>query len=210
MENENLYGYGRVSTKEQNLDRQIQALLEFGIKKENLFVDKQSGKDFNRPDYQLLKQILKRTTNNVLVIKSIDRLGRNYKEIQKEWKELTIDLKTDIVVLDMPILDTRKYKDTMGNFIADIVLQILSYGAENERTNIRTRQAEGIAIAKAQGKQLGRPTIELPTNFGEEYILWKNGKQTAKATMEHLNLKKSKFYEFVREYEKEYITSKIS
>lgn len=202
MENENLYGYGRVSTKDQNLDRQIQALLEFGIKKENLFIDKQSGKDFNRQDYQLLKQILKRTTNNILVIKSIDRLGRNYKEIQKEWKELTIDLKTDIVVLDMPILDTRKYKDTMGNFIADIVLQILSFVAENERENIRTRQAEGIAIAKAKGKQLGRPTIGLPTNFGEEYILWKNGKQTAKATMEHLNLKKSKFYEFVREYEK--------
>lgn len=148
-----------------------------------------------------MKQILKRTQNNVLVIKSIDRLGRNYQEIQKEWQEITTELATDIVVLDMPVLDTRKYKDTMGNFISDLILQVLSYVAENERTNIKTRQAEGIAIAKAKGKKFGRPTIELPREFETQYNLWKNGKQTAKTTIENLNLKKSKFYGFVREYE---------
>lgn len=202
MENQiNLYGYARVSTQHQNLERQIQALEEYGITKENLFIDKKSGKDFNRQDYQLLKQILKRTSNNCLVIKSIDRLGRNYQEIQKEWQEITTELKTDIVVLDMPILDTRKYKDTMGNFISDLILQVLSYVAENERTNIKTRQAEGIAIAKAQGKKFGRPTIEIPKDFETQYQLWRNGKQTAKVTMANLNLKKSKFYSFVRAYE---------
>ena len=137
---QNLYGYARVSTKEQNTDRQIQALKEFGIEEENIFEDKKSGKDFKREEYQLLKRILKRTTNNVLVIKSIDRLGRNYKEIQNEWREITQDLKTDIVVLDMEILDTRKYKDLLGNFIADLVLQVLSFVAEQERNNIKSRQ----------------------------------------------------------------------
>ena len=180
MENQiNLYGYARVSTQKQNLERQIEALTKFGITKENLFIDKKSGKDFNREDYQLLKQILKRTQNNVLVIKSIDRLGRNYQEIQKEWQEITTELKTDIVVLDMPILDTRKYKDTMGNFISDLILQVLSYVAENERTNIRQRQAEGIAIAKAK-KIMGRPKIKLPKDFQTQYNLWRQGKQTAK------------------------------
>lgn len=201
MENQNIYGYARVSTQHQNLERQIQALQEYGISKENIFIDKKSGKDFNREDYQLLKQILKRTQNNVMVIKSIDRLGRNYQEIQKEWQEITMNLKTDIVVLDMPILDTRKYKDTMGNFISDLILQVLSYVAENERTNIKTRQAEGIAVAKAKGKKFGRPSIKLPESFEEQYILWKNGEQTARATMANLNLKKSKFYAFCREYE---------
>lgn len=201
MENQiNLYGYARVSTQKQNLERQIEALTKFGITKENLFIDKKSGKDFNREDYQLLKQILKRTQNNVLVIKSIDRLGRNYQEIQKEWQEITTELKTDIVVLDMPILDTRKYKDTMGNFISDLILQVLSYVAENERTNIRQRQAEGIAIAKAK-KIMGRPQIKQPKDFQPQYNLWRQGKQTAKVTMANLNLKKSKFYSFVRAYE---------
>lgn len=202
MENQiNLYGYARVSTKHQNLERQIQALEEYGITKENLFIDKKSGKDFNRQDYQLLKQILKRTQNNVLVIKSIDRLGRNYQEIKREWEELATELKTDIVVLDMPILDTRKYKDTMGNFISDLILQVLSYVAENERTNIRQRQAEGIAIAKAQGKRFGRPTIEIPKDFETQYQLWRNRKQTAKVTMANLGLRKSKFYSIIRDYE---------
>lgn len=201
MENQiNMYGYARVSTQKQNLERQIRALEEYGITKENLFIDKKSGKDFNREDYQLLKQILKRTSNNCLIIKSIDRLGRNYQEIQKEWQEITTELKTDIVVLDMPILDTRKYKDTMGNFISDLILQVLSYVAENERTNIRQRQAEGIAIAKAKGV-MGRKSIPCPSNFKQEYNNWKNGKQTAKTTMANLKLKKSKFYSFVREYE---------
>lgn len=200
MEKQNLYGYARVSTQKQNLDRQIQALKEYGIVEENIFLDKKTGKDFNREEYQLLKQILKRTSNNILVIKSIDRLGRNYKEIQKEWQELTINLKTDIIVLDMPLLDTTKNKELLGTFISDLILQILSYVAENERINIRARQAEGIAIAKAQGK-MGRPKIQIPFNFKEEYNLWRQGKQTAKITMQNLKLKKSKFYSFVRVYE---------
>lgn len=203
MEKLNLYGYARVSTQKQNLDRQLEALKQYGIAEENIFVDKKTGKDFNREDYQLLKQILKRTTNNVLVIKSIDRLGRNYKEIQKEWQELTVELHTDIIVLDMPLLDTTKNKELLGTFISDLILQVLSYVAENERINIKTRQAEGIAIAKAQGRMTGRPKIVVPTNFEEQYKLWRSGKQTAKATMANLKLKKSKFYSFIREYEKQ-------
>lgn len=198
---QNLYGYARVSTKEQNTDRQIQALREFGIKEEDIFVDKKSGKDFNRGEYQLLKRILKRTTNNVLVIKSIDRLGRNYREIQNEWREITQDLKTDIVVLDMEILDTRKYKDLLGNFIADLVLQVLSFVAEQERNNIKSRQKEGIKIAKSKNVKFGRPRIEKPKNFEEEYKKWKKGEQTAKTTMDNLLLKRNKFYMFVKEYE---------
>ena len=198
---QNLYGYARVSTKEQNTDRQIQALKEFGIEEENIFEDKKSGKDFNREEYQLLKRILKRTTNNVLAIKSIDRLGRNYKEIQNEWREITQDLKTDIVVLDMEILDTRKYKNLLGNFIADLVLQVLSFVAEQERINTRQRQKEGIKIAKSKNVKFGRPRIERPHNFEEEYKKWKKGKQTAKTTMDNLSLKRNKFYMFVKEYE---------
>lgn len=197
----NLYGYARVSTKEQNEDRQTQALTEFGITEDNVFIDKKSGKDFEREEYQLLKRILKRTQNNVLIIKSIDRLGRNYKEIQNEWREITQDLKTDIVVLDMPILDTRQYKDLLGNFIADLILQVLSFVAEQERVSIRKRQREGIEVAKAKGKKFGRPKIELPKEFKEQYIKWKKGEQTAKETMENLDLKRGKFYMFVREYE---------
>ena len=194
MENQiNLYGYARVSTQHQNLERQIQALLEYGITKENLFIDKKSGKDFNREDYQLLKQILKITQNNVLFIKSIDRLGRNYQEIQKEWQEITTELKTDIVVLDMPILDTRKYKDTMGNFISDLILQVLSYVAENERTNIRQRQAEGIAIAKAKGVHMGRPAIQIPKDFEIQYSLWKKRKTNSKKNHSKFRTKKNIF-----------------
>lgn len=198
---QNLYGYARVSTKEQNTDRQVQALKEFGIEEENIFEDKKSGKDFNREEYQLLKRILKRTTNNVLVIKSIDRLGRNYKEIQNEWREITQDLKTDIVVLDMEILDTRKYKNLLGNFIADLVLQVLSFVAEQERNNIKIRQEEGIKIAKSKNVKFGRPRIKRPQNFEEEYNKWKKGEQTAKTTMDNLSLKRNKFYMFVKEYQ---------
>lgn len=201
---QNLYGYVRVSTREQNEARQIEALKEYGITEDNLFIDKESGKDFNRNEYQLLKQIIKRTKNNVIIIKSIDRLGRNYKEIQKEWTEITQDLKTDIVVLDMPLLDTRQYKDLLGTFISDLILQVLSFVAEQERENIRTRQAEGIAIAKVRGtrtgRPIGRPKIPIPENFEEEYIKWKEGKQTAKKTMENLHLRRGKFYMFVNEY----------
>ena len=161
----NMYGYARVSTQHQNEDRQIEALKEFGIDEENIFVDKRSGKDFEREEYQLLKKIMKRTQNNVLVIKSIDRLGRNYKQIQEEWREVTKDLKTDIVVLDMPILDTRQYKDLLGSFISDLVLQVLSFVAEEERTRIKCRQKEGIAIAKAKGKKFRQTSSRDSTKF---------------------------------------------
>lgn len=161
----NMYGYARVSTQHQKEDRQIEALKEFGIDEENIFVDKRSGKDFEREEYQLLKKIMKRTQNNVLVIKSIDRLGRNYKQIQEEWREVTQDLKTDIVVLDMPILDTRQYKDLLGSFISDLVLQVLSFVAEEERTRIKCRQKEGIAIAKAKGKKFRQTSSRDSTKF---------------------------------------------
>ena len=199
----NLLGYARVSTQSQNEDRQVEALLDYGIKEENIFIDKVSGKDFNRPEYKFVKELLKRTkdNNNVLVIKSIDRLGRNYKEILKEWQELTHDFNVDIVVLDMPLLDTTKYKDLLGTFIADLVLQVLSYVAEQERINIKQRQSEGIKIAKEKGTKFGRPEIKRPENFDEEYKKWKNGEQTAKVTMENLGLKRGKFYMFVRERE---------
>ena len=200
---ENIYGYARVSSKDQNEYRQIEALKEYGVLDKNIFIDKKSGKDFDREQYKFLKRLLERTENNVLIIKSIDRLGRNYKQIQNEWREITQELKTDIVVIDMPMLDTRKYKDTLGIFISDLVLQVLSFVAEQERDNIKGRQAEGIAVAKNKGVKFGRPKIELPENFVNEYELWKSGKQTAKYTMEALKLKRGKFYMFVKEYEKQ-------
>lgn len=196
----NIYGYCRISTKEQNEARQVEALLKYGVKEENIFVDRKSGKDFKREQYQLLKQILKRTKNNLLVIKSIDRLGRNYKEIQEEWKEL-IQF-TDIKILDMPLLDTTLNKDLLGTFISDLILQVLSFCAENERKNIKERQAQGIAIAKAQGKYKGgKKRINIPSNFEEEYKKWKLGQQTAKTTMEHCFLKRTTFYAMVKEFE---------
>lgn len=200
----NLIGYARVSTKEQKEDRQIQALLDYGVKEENIFVDKVSGKDFERQEYKFIKELLKRTkeNENILVIKSIDRLGRNYKEILKEWQELTHDLNVDIIVLDMPLLDTTRDKNILGTFISDLVLQVLSFVAEQERDNIKQRQKEGIKIAKEKGKRFGRPEIERPKNFEEEYLKWKKGEQTAKVTMERLGLKRGKFYMFVREYER--------
>lgn len=196
----NIYGYCRISTKEQNEARQVEALLKYGVKEENIFVDRKSGKDFNREQYQLLKQIIKRTKNNLLVIKSIDRLGRNYKEIQEEWKELM--QYTDIKILDMPLLDTTLNKDLLGTFISDIILQLLSFCAENERKNIKERQAQGIEIAKKQGKYKGgKKRINIPSNFEEEYKKWKLGRQTAKTTMEHCFLKRTTFYAMVKEFE---------
>lgn len=197
----NIYGYCRISTKEQNEARQVEALLKYGVKEENIFVDRKSGKDFNREQYQLLKQILKRTKNNLLVIKSIDRLGRNYKEIQEEWKELM--KYTDIKILDMPLLDTTLNKDLLGTFISDLILELMSFCAENERKNIKERQAQGIAIAKAQGKYKGgKKRINIPSNFEEEYKKWKLRQQTAKATMEHCFLKRTTFYAMVKEFER--------
>lgn len=157
--------YVRVSTKEQNEDRQMIALHEMGVNDENIFIDKQSGKDFNRPLYR--RMLKKLRPNDILFIKSIDRLGRNYEEIQEQWRILTKEKRIDIVVIDMPLLDTRRGKDLMGTFLSDIVLQLLSFVAENERTTIRQRQAEGIAAAKAKGVRFGRPPRPVPDNFEE-------------------------------------------
>jgi len=174
-----VYGYARVSTREQNEDRQLIALHEVGVDDKFIYLDKQSGKDFNRPQYKRLLRKLKR--DDLLYIKSIDRLGRNYEEILQQWRYLTKDKGIDIVVLDMPLLDTRRGKDLMGTFLSDIVLQVLSFVAENERTNIKQRQLEGIAAAKAKGIRFGRPPKPLPENFHEAYQRWKQGEITGTA-----------------------------
>lgn len=168
----NTYGYARVSSMDQNEERQIIALKNAHIPVKNIFVDKQSGKDFNRPKYKELIKKLKK--GDILYVLSIDRLGRNYEEIQKQWRTLTKEIGIDICVLDMPLLDTRRGKDLMGTFIADLVLQILCFVAQNERENIRKRQAEGIAAAKEKGIKFGRPLKKVPDNFGEIVQKWEN------------------------------------
>ena len=173
-----VYGYIRVSSKDQKEDRQQIALKEVGVNLQNIYVDKQSGKDFNRPQYKKMLRKLKK--DDLLYIKSIDRLGRNYAEILQQWRILTKEKGVDIVVLDMPLLDTRRGKDLMGTFLSDIVLQVLSFVAENERTNIKQRQAEGIAAAKAQGIKFGRPPLPLPDNFYEVHKAWRSKKITLK------------------------------
>ena len=196
----NLYGYIRVSTREQNEDRQILALKELAIPEKNLFMDKQSGKDFKRPQYRKMVRKLKK--DDLLYIKSIDRLGRNYSEILEQWRILTKEKGIDIVVLDMPLLDTRRGKDLMGTFLSDIVLQVLSFVAENERTNIRQRQAEGIAAAKARGVRFGRPPKSLPENFHHLYQQWKNGKITGSAAAKQCGMPLSTFRYRAEIYEK--------
>ena len=173
------FGYIRVSSKEQNEDRQLLAISEVGVEKKNIYLDKQSGSDFNRPMYKKLVRKLRK--DDVLYVKSIDRLGRNYEEILQQWRYLTKEKGIDIVVLDMPLLDTRRGKDLMGTFLSDIVLQLLSFVAENERINIKQRQAEGIAAAKAKGVQFGRPPKPLPDNFACVYRRWKKGEITGMA-----------------------------
>lgn len=185
------YGYIRVSTREQNEDRQLIALQAVGVPTENIFLDKQSGKDFDRPRYKSLVKKLKK--DDLLYIKSIDRLGRNYEEIQQQWRKLAKDKGVDIVVLDMPLLDTRKGKDLMGTFLSDIVLQILSFVAENERTNIRQRQAEGIAAAMARGVHFGRTSSPLPENFPDVYLRWESGAITGVAAAAELGMPVSSF-----------------
>lgn len=172
----NSYGYIRVSSRDQNEDRQLVAMQELKIPYSHIYIDKQSGKDFNRPKYKRLLRKLRR--DDLLYIKSIDRLGRNYGEILEQWRILTKEKGIDIVVLDMPLLDTRRGKDLMGTFLSDIVLQVLSFVAENERTNIRQRQAEGIAAAKARGVRFGRPPRPLPPEFHSAYQEWRNGNIT--------------------------------
>jgi DNA invertase Pin-like site-specific DNA recombinase len=193
------FGYIRVSSKDQNELRQRESMLNIGIDERDIFMDKQSGKSFDRPEYQLMKRMVRK--GDILYIHSLDRFGRNKDEILKEWKELTKDMGVDIVVLDMPLLDTTKHKDSLGTLIADIVLQILSWMAEEERLKIRTRQREGIDAALNKGVQFGRPKITYPTNFDEVYSEWKKGDITATKAMKILNLKKNTFYKLVKEYE---------
>ena len=195
--NENVYGYVRVSTKEQNLDRQILALREFGIPDRFICPEKQSGKDFERPVYKRLVKKLK--PGDTLVIKSIDRLGRNYDEILEQWRIITKEKRADIVVLDMPLLDTRQGRDLTGTLIADIVLQLLSYVAQTEREYIRQRQAEGIAAARAKGKHLGRRPKEKPENYPAVFVRWRNGELSARKAAQELGVNHKTFLKWTEE-----------
>ena len=197
-----IYGYVRVSSKDQNEDRQLVALQTLRIPEKNIYVDKQSGKDFERPQYKRLVRKIKK--DDLLYIKSIDRLGRNYEEILEQWRVLTKEKGIDIVVLDMPLLDTRRGKDLMGTFLSDIVLQVLSFVAENERTNIRQRQAEGIAAAKAKGVRFGRPPKPLPENFYEVYQAWRGKKISLKEAAKACNFPSGTFYDKARKFESAY------
>ena len=188
----NTYGYVRVSTRDQNEDRQLIALRELSIPERNIFLDKQSGKDFQRPQYRRL--VKKLQPGDLLCIKSIDRLGRNYTEILEQWRLLTKERGIDIAVLDMPLLDTRRGKDLMGTFLSDIVLQVLSFAAENERSNIRQRQAEGIAAAKAKGVRFGRPPLPLPDNFSKVHRDWRNKKLTLREAADACAMPVGTFY----------------
>ncbi len=198
MNDMNIYGYMRVSSKDQNEERQLIALREAGVKDQNIFLDKQSGKSFDRPQYQKLIRILKK--EDLVYIKSIDRLGRNYEEILQQWWVITKGKGVDIVVLDMPMLDTRRGKDLMGTFLSDIVLQVLSFVAENERSNIRQRQAEGIAAAKARGVAFGRPAKDVPTDFAKIVKAWERKRISFEETLRICNMSESTFYRRLREH----------
>jgi DNA invertase Pin-like site-specific DNA recombinase len=193
------FSYIRVSSAEQNIDRQLNEMLELGISERDIFIDRQSGKDFDRPQYKALKAVLRK--GDVLYIKSIDRFGRNSREIKKEWEEITQGLGVDIKVLDMPLLDTTQYKDLIGNFVSNLVLEVLSFVAEQERVNIKQRQQEGIKAAKAKGKHLGRPKAKLPEQWETVYQEWKLKNITAVKAMQKLDLTKSTFYKLVKKYE---------
>ena len=200
MEEINIYGYMRVSSKEQNEDRQKIALTEMGVPENNIYMDKQSGKDFERTQYKRL--LRKLNENSVLYIKSIDRLGRNYGELNEQWRIITKEKKADIVVIDMPLLDTRREKNLLGTFISDVVLALLSYVAENERTNIKQRQAEGIAAAKARGVKFGRPPLPIPENFYQMHKDWRAGKITIEEAAKACNMCPKTFYSKAVKYEK--------
>lgn len=195
----NVYGYLRVSSRDQNEDRQRIALREMEVSEKNIFVDKQSGKDFDRPAYKCMVRRMKK--DDLLYIKSIDRLGRNYEEILEQWRILTKEKGIDIVVLDMPLLDTRRGKDLMGTFLSDVVLQVLSFVAENERINIRQRQAEGIAAAKARGVKFGRPAIPCPDNFREVHKDWRNKKITLRQAADACGMPIGTFYGKAKKFE---------
>ncbi len=193
-----VYGYVRVSSQDQNEDRQMIAMEQAGVPRENIYVDKQSGKDFNRPNYKRLLKKLK--AGDILFVKSIDRLGRNYEEILSQWRMITKEKEVDMVVIDMPLLDTRRDKNLLGTFISDIVLQLLSYVSETERTNIRQRQAEGIAAAKKRGVKFGRPIKEMPPNFGEVIEKWDKKELTIQEILKMYEMSESTFYRRMREY----------
>ena len=196
--NTKTFAYCRVSSTDQNEDRQVEAMLELGINERDIFIDKCSGKDFDRPQYQALKLQLRE--GDLLVIKSIDRLGRNYKQICEEWREIVRDIKANIKVVDMPILDTTRTDGLIGEVISDIVLQLLGYVAEQERAFIKQRQAEGIKLAKEKGKRLGKPPIQYPDNWQDIYQIWKSGSITAREAMKRLNLKPTSFYKLAKNY----------
>lgn len=193
------YGYIRVSSRDQNEERQFIALQSKGVKKSCIYIDKKSGKDFDRPQYKKLIKKLK--PGDLLMIQSIDRLGRNYEEVQNQWRFLTKEKEVDICVIDMPLLDTRQGKDLLGTFIADIVLQILSFVAQNEREYIRKRQAEGIAAAKTRGVKFGRPPIPLPDNFHAIHKAWRTKKLTLKQATEACNMPVGTFYDKAAKFE---------
>ena len=193
-----VYGYIRVSSTDQNEDRQWIAMHEIGIPRTNVFIDKQSGKDFNRPNYKKLTRKLKQ--GDTLYIKSIDRLGRNYEEIQNQWRIITKEKKVDIVVIDMPLLDTRRDKNLLGTFISDIVLQLLSFVAENERVNIRQRQKEGIAAARRRGVKFGRPPKIIPPEFIDSIDKWKQKETTVQEICRKYGISESTFFRRLREY----------
>lgn len=190
-----IYGYARVSTKEQNEERQLIALREAGV--ERIFVDKQSGKDFDRPQYQKLIRKLKK--DDTLIIKSIDRLGRNYEEILEQWRVITKEKRAAVVVLDMPLLDTRQNRDLTGTLIADIVLQLLSYVAQTEREFIRQRQAEGIAAAKRRGVKFGRKAIKKPKEYPALRALWEQGKISGREAARRMNVSRTTFRNWCKE-----------
>ncbi len=194
----NVYGYVRISSLDQNEDRQLDAMDECAVPTDNVFVDKMSGKDFRRPQYQKMVQVLR--SGDLLFILSIDRLGRDYEEVQNQWRILTKKIGVDICVIDMPLLDTRNGKDLMGTFIADLVLQILSFVAQNERENIRRRQAEGIASAKARGVKFGRPKAEISDDFVKIVRAWKKQKITTEEAIERCGVSRATFYRRLNEY----------
>lgn len=194
-----VYAYVRVSSTDQNEDRQMIAMEQAGVPEGNIYIDKQSGKDFNRPNY---KRLIKRLREgDILYILSIDRLGRNYEEIQDQWRIITKEKKVDIVVIDMPLLDTRRDKNLLGTFISDMVLQLLSFVAENERENIRSRQAAGIAAAKAKGVKFGRPVKEVSDEFARAVELWAKKEISLEEILQKYDICRATFYRRVREME---------
>ncbi|RPK04760.1 recombinase family protein [Priestia endophytica] len=198
MENRK-FGYIRVSSRDQNEGRQLQSMEEAGISPRDIFLDKQSGKNFNREQYQLMKRMMRK--GDILYIHSLDRFGRNKEEILQEWNAITKEIEADIVVLDMPLLDTTQYKDSLGTFIADLVLQILSWMAEEERDRIRKRQREGIDAALKVGVSFGRPKDQVSQEFIEAYNRWRNKEITAVQAMKEANVKKTTFYKLVKKHE---------